>query len=71
MILLCSSLNHLIFIKNLLTSCQQIVFDPKDIYYFCKTWVRAQKAIFVIPYNNVVRIEDTCSFKWSFIIWDV
>ena len=29
------------------------------IYHFCKTRVRIQNAIFVIPSNNVVRIEDT------------
>ena len=34
---------------------------------FCKTRVRAQNAILVIPYNNVVRIEDT-AIKWRFIV---
>ena len=40
---------------------------PKDIYYFCKTRARAQNAILVIPYINVVRIEDT-AIKWRFIV---
>ena len=31
----------------------------KDIYYLCITQVRAENAILVIPFNNVVRIEDT------------
>ena len=53
-ILVCSTLSRLIFVKNLFTSCWQIVLLSKS----CKTWVRAQNAILVIPYNNVVRIED-------------
>ena len=33
---------------------------------FCKTRVRAQKAILVIPYNSVVRIEDTAlKYAWG------
>ena len=35
--------------------------------FFCKTRVQAQNAILVIPYNNVVRIEDT-AIKWRFIV---
>ena len=40
---------------------------PKNIYYFCKTQVQSQYAILVIPYNSLVRIEDTAS-KWSLIV---
>ena len=31
----------------------------KKFIIFCKTRVLAQNAILVIPYNSVVRIEDT------------
>ena len=39
----------------------------KIFIIFCKTPVRAQNPILVIPYNSVVRIEDT-ALKWSFIV---
>ena len=32
---------------------------PKIFIIFCKTRVRAQNAILVIPYTSVVKIEDT------------
>ena len=54
-----STLSSLIFIKNLLTSYCQIVLLPQRYYYLCKTRVRAQNAILVIPNNSVVRIEDS------------
>ena len=54
MILFFSTLSRLIFIKNLLTYC---FATPKMFIIFCKTRVRAQNAILVIPYNSVV---------WSF-----
>ena len=60
MILFCFILSRVIFIKNMLTSYWQIVLLPqKYLLFFCETRVQAQNAIFVIPYNNVVRIEDT------------
>ena len=66
-ILFCSNPSCLILIKNLLTSYWQIVLLPQRYYFFCKPRVRAENAILVIPYNNLVRIEDT-ALKWSFIM---
>ena len=64
----CSTLSCLIFIKNLLTSYWLIVLLPQRyIIIFCKTRVRAQNAILVIPCNSLVRIEDT-ALKWSLIV---
>ena len=37
------------------------------LIYFVKHEYGLKKAILVIPYNNVVRIEDT-AIKWSFIV---
>ena len=59
MVLFCSTLCRLIFIKNRLTSYWQIILLPQSYLLFCKTRLRAQNAILVIPFNNVFRIKDT------------
>ena len=48
------------FIEHLLTSYRQIVLLPKSYLLFLQNTNKGSKCyILVIPYNNVVRIEDT------------